>query len=143
MIQYWEGVEKKEAEKELLASMNVKDGVKSRRLSQVVKKLSGIFEEGSRGDSPESGGMEGEGSSNISFMDGVHLENSEGAKVEKIYNAYSADLSNISNYELSTNQKPGNTNQVRQSVSTNERARKCVTRKEGGRSDPVRLPGSN
>ena len=75
--------------------------------------------EGSRDDSPKFGGREGEGTRYILFIDGVHLESSERGEVEKIYNAYSAELSNISNYELSTNQKPGNTDQVWQIVSTN------------------------
>ena len=97
MIEYWEGLEEKETEKEILASVKVNDGLKSKRLSQVVKKLSGIFEEGSRDDIHKSGGSEGEGANNISFIDGVHLRNSQMGKVENVINAYSANLSDMSN----------------------------------------------
>ena len=82
----------------------------------------------------------------MSFIDGVHLRNFEMGQVgttKNVNNAYSANLPHISHSKLSTNQEPGNTNSGKKYVSTNRKARNSITTEEGGRSYPVRLPGSN
>jgi CDGSH-type Zn-finger protein len=145
MIKHWEGLEEKENEKEVLDPEMVGEGGKTKRMSEVVQRLSGIFEgeEMAKSDTSESGCNKGEGGDrNISFIDGVHSKvGYEGSETKK-NNACSAKLSSFSNPKLSTNEKPGITISCIQSVSTNRRAGIYETKEDGRSIAPVRLPGN-
>jgi hypothetical protein len=147
MIKHWEGLEEKEKEKEGLDHDVVGEGGKTKRRSEVVQRLSGIFEgEGmANSDIQDSGGIKGEGvDDNISFIDGKlpKLCNEGPITETKKSNAYSVHLSQFSNPKLSTNEKRVVTSSYIRNVSTNGKARKFETREDGGSIYPVRLPGS-
>ena len=144
MIKHWDSMEENEKEEDILATEVVGDGGKHKRLSEVVQRLSKVFEgeEMARNDVPDIGCIKGEGDDVKQLK---RLKNGAPAKsvcvgaIKKTNNAYIAVLKSK---EFSINEKPDITSSIKHSVSTNGRAGGTETRKIGGSYYPVRLPGN-
>ena len=119
----------------------VEDRGKHKRLSEVVQRLSRVFEgeEMTRSNTPDSGCNIGEGGDIKQLKNGL---TTKPVCVEKIWNKNNAYSAVNNSNEFSTNEKPEFTSSYTSSVSTNEKAGGRETRKVGGKIYPVRLPGN-
>ena len=119
----------------------VEDRGKHKRLSEVVQRLSRVFEgeEMTRSNTPDSGCNIGEGGDIKQLKNGL---TTKPVCVEKIWNKNNAYSAVTSSKKLSTNEKPESTSSYTSNVSTNGKAGGGITKKVGGRNYPVRLPGN-